>query len=156
MITLLHVQFLYIIFLSKQGISTYFLAIYFLIWNYFCKNNPWYLYVCVFQVVAIVSCSFVVVSTLCLIFSTLPRFQQKDSNGVVRKYLDRECLEKGSDNIGSAVCYTIYTSYLSLCTQTAVPITSEPFSRHHLYYNCCKLAEYYFYLFNSNYLIQGE
>jgi hypothetical protein len=28
---------------------------------------------------------FVVVSTLCLIFSTLPRFQQKDLNGIVRK-----------------------------------------------------------------------
>jgi hypothetical protein len=28
---------------------------------------------------------FVVVSTLCLIFSTLPRFQQKDENGIVRK-----------------------------------------------------------------------
>ena len=39
-----------------------------------------------FQVVAVVSCLFVVVSTLCLIFSTLPKFQQKDENGVVRKY----------------------------------------------------------------------
>jgi hypothetical protein len=39
-----------------------------------------------FQVVAVVSCMFVVVSTLCLIFSTLPRFQQKDINGIVRKY----------------------------------------------------------------------
>ena len=33
-----------------------------------------------------VSCMFVVVSTLCLIFSTLPRFQQKDANGIIRKF----------------------------------------------------------------------
>jgi hypothetical protein len=38
------------------------------------------------QVVAVVSCLFVVVSTLCLIISTLPSFQQKDANGIVRKY----------------------------------------------------------------------
>ena len=38
------------------------------------------------QVVAVVSCMFVVVSTLCLIFSTLPRFQQKDANGIIRKF----------------------------------------------------------------------
>ena len=37
------------------------------------------------QVVAVVSCMFVVVSTLCLIFSTLPQFQQKDDNGIDRK-----------------------------------------------------------------------
>jgi hypothetical protein len=30
---------------------------------------------------------FVVVSTLCLIISTLPMFQQKDLNGVARKFL---------------------------------------------------------------------
>ncbi len=40
------------------------------------------------QVVAVVSCLFVVVSTLCLIISTLPSFQQKDANGIVRKYTD--------------------------------------------------------------------
>ena len=33
-------------------------------------------------------------------------------------------IEKGSDDIGSAVCYTIYTVYLSLCKQTA---ESNPF-----------------------------
>ena len=38
------------------------------------------------QVIAVVSCLFVVVSTLCLIFSTLPRFQKKDKNGVIRKF----------------------------------------------------------------------
>ena len=37
------------------------------------------------QVVAVVSCMFVVVSTLCLIFSTLPEFQQKDQNGIDSK-----------------------------------------------------------------------
>ena len=35
-----------------------------------------------------VSCLFVVVSTLCLIISTLPMFQQRDSRGIVRKYLN--------------------------------------------------------------------
>ena len=39
------------------------------------------------QVVAIVSCLFVVVSTLCLIFSTLPAFQIKDEDGNI----SREC-----------------------------------------------------------------
>ena len=38
------------------------------------------------QVIAVLSCLFVVVSTLCLIFSTLPRFQKKDENGVIRKF----------------------------------------------------------------------
>ena len=33
-------------------------------------------------------------------------------------------LEKDWDDIGSAVCYTVYTIYLSLCTQTADPISS--------------------------------
>ncbi|XP_023324508.1 uncharacterized protein LOC111698406 [Eurytemora carolleeae] len=37
------------------------------------------------KIVAVVSCLFVVVSTLCLIFSTLPKFQQKDSRGVVQE-----------------------------------------------------------------------
>jgi hypothetical protein len=41
------------------------------------------------QVVAVVSCLFVVVSTLCLIISTLPSFQQKDANGIVRKYTEK-------------------------------------------------------------------
>ena len=41
----------------------------------------------------------------------------------------RRFLEKGSDDIESAVCYPIYTIYLSLCTQTAETTTSEPFSR---------------------------
>ena len=39
------------------------------------------------QVIAVVSCLFVVVSTLCLIFSTLPRFQKKDKNGVIRTFI---------------------------------------------------------------------
>ena len=37
------------------------------------------------QVVAIVSCLFVVVSTLCLIFSTLPSFQQRDGSGKISR-----------------------------------------------------------------------
>ena len=44
----------------------------------------------------------------------------------------RGCLEKGSDAIGSAICYTIYTINLSLCTQTADPIYTETFLRHRL------------------------
>ena len=39
------------------------------------------------QVIAVLSCLFVVVSTLCLIFSTLPRFQKKDKNGVIRTFI---------------------------------------------------------------------
>ena len=35
--------------------------------------------------VAIVSCLFVVVSTLCLIFSTLPAFQQKQEDGKISR-----------------------------------------------------------------------
>ena len=38
-------------------------------------------------------------------------------------------LKKGSDDIGLGVSYTIYIIYLSLGTQTADPISSEPFSR---------------------------
>ena len=30
-----------------------------------------------------------------------------------------ECLEKSSHDIGSAVCGTVHTIYLSLCTETA-------------------------------------
>ena len=37
----------------------------------------------------------------------------------------RGCLENGSNDIVSAVCFTIYTIFLSLWTQTADPITSE-------------------------------
>ena len=40
-------------------------------------------------------------------------------------------LEKGLDDIGSAVCDTIY---LSLCAQIADSISSEPFSRPTLYH----------------------
>ena len=39
------------------------------------------------QVVAIVSCLFVVVSTLCLIFSTLPAFHVKDESGKISRKL---------------------------------------------------------------------
>lgn len=38
-----------------------------------------------------VSCLFVVVSTLCLIFSTLPRFQKKDKNGLIREHRNILC-----------------------------------------------------------------
>ena len=36
--------------------------------------------------------------------------------------------EKGSWDVVSAVCYTIETIYLSLCTQTAETASPEPFS----------------------------
>jgi len=51
------------------------------LWNLF--ENPHHS--CAAKVVAVVSCMFVVVSTLCLIFSTLPRFQQKDEKGIVQE-----------------------------------------------------------------------
>ena len=41
----------------------------------------------------------------------------------------RGILEKGSDDIRSAVCYAIYAIYLFLWTQTAAPISSKPISR---------------------------
>ena len=44
-------------------------------------------------------------------------------------YIIKKCL----NDIGSVVCDTIYTIYLSLCTQTADPILPEPFSRDTLY-----------------------
>jgi len=47
------------------------------LWNLF--ENPHHSMAA--KIVAIVSCLFVVVSTLCLIFSTLPAFQQKDGSG---------------------------------------------------------------------------
>jgi len=49
------------------------------LWNLF--ENPHHSKAA--KVVAIVSCLFVVVSTLCLIFSTLPSFQQRDETGKV-------------------------------------------------------------------------
>jgi len=49
------------------------------LWNLF--ENPHHSMAA--KVVAIVSCLFVVVSTLCLIFSTLPAFQQKDGSGKI-------------------------------------------------------------------------
>ena len=42
--------------------------------------------------------------------------------------LNREIHEKGSGDVVSAVCYTIYTIYLSLFTQTAETTSYEPFS----------------------------
>ena len=36
--------------------------------------------------------------------------------------------EKGSDDVVSAICYTKYTIYLSLCTQTAETASPDPFS----------------------------
>ena len=37
------------------------------------------------QVVAIISCMFVVISTICLIFSTLPAFQRKDGSANISR-----------------------------------------------------------------------
>ena len=42
--------------------------------------------------------------------------------------------EKGSGDVVSAVCFTIYTIYLSLCTQSAETTSSELFSWIPLYY----------------------
>ena len=41
--------------------------------------------------------------------------------------------EKGSEDVVSAVCYIIYTIYLSICTQTDETTSPEPFSRIPLY-----------------------
>ena len=37
-----------------------------------------------------------------------------------------EFATKGSEDVVSAVCYTIYTIYLSLCTQTTETTSPEP------------------------------
>ena len=42
---------------------------------------------------------------------------------------------KGSEDVVSAVCYTIWTIYLSLCTLTAETTSAEPFSWIPLYLN---------------------
>ena len=47
-----------------------------------------------------VSCMFVVVSTLCLIFSTLPKFQHKDELGIMRR-----CPSWGCGTISIRFCF---------------------------------------------------
>ncbi|XP_023326887.1 potassium voltage-gated channel protein Shab [Eurytemora carolleeae] len=51
------------------------------LWNLF--ENPHHSFAA--KCVAVVSCLFVVVSTLCLIISTLPSFQQKDLSGIAQE-----------------------------------------------------------------------
>ena len=48
----------------------------------------------------------------------------QDSFKVRASFAYTGILEKGSYDIGSAVCYTTYTIYLSLWTQTTDPISS--------------------------------
>ena len=43
-------------------------------------------------------------------------------------YIYRGIHEKGSDDVVSAVCGSVYFIYLALCTQTAETTSSEPFS----------------------------
>ena len=78
--------------------------------------------------------------TTCLRYSSknyvvVKRIKMFQHRTIIVKNAYRRCLEKGSDDIES-VCCTIYSVYLSLCTQTAETIVSEPFSRHPLYNNC--------------------
>jgi len=47
--------------------------------------------------------------------------------------------KKSSEKVFSAVCYTIYTIYLSICTQTAETISPKPFSGIPLYVNVVML-----------------
>jgi len=67
--------------LEEEFGSHYYSRVQKQLWNLF--ENPHDS--CAAKVVAVVSCMFVVVSTLCLIFSTLPKFQQKDQNGIVQE-----------------------------------------------------------------------
>ena len=60
--------------------------------------------------------------------SLLPiRQHVKKTADKLLQFLYNVCLEKGSDDIGSAVCDSIYIIYLFRYTQTADPISSEPF-----------------------------
>ena len=60
------------------------------------------------KVIAVVSCLFVVVSTLCLIFSTLPRFQKKDKNGVIRKFVQ---INSGKWTISLCIIFFLEEEY---------------------------------------------
>ena len=51
-------------------------------------------------------------------------------------YTYNVCLEKSSDNIGSAVCVQRDSKMVYIVSQTADPISSEPFPRHTLYKKC--------------------
>ena len=64
---------------------------------------------------------------------------------VYESIMYRGVFEKGSDDIGSAVCYTIYTIHISLCTQTDETTSSDPFSRIPLYFfiYCVLKIKYY-------------
>ena len=59
------------------------------------------------------------------------RYNDRNNDRNNDRYNDRNnvFLEKGSKYF---VCDTLYTIYLSICTQTAYPKYSEPFSRHTL------------------------
>ena len=84
----------------------------------------------------------------------LKEFRFKISINLYIRY--RGILEKGSKDIETAVCYTIYAIYLSLSAQTADPITSKPFLRipryiklsfdktQCFYFNGENFCEYYF------------
>ena len=54
-------------------------------------------------------------------------------HSLFKKFLYRGIREKGSEDVVSAVCYTIYTLYLSFSAQTAETTSSEPFSGIPLY-----------------------
>ena len=69
-----------------------------------------------------------------LVQSERIKSNMKLGNGFIPVYHAGEFLKKDSEDIGPAVCYTIYVHYLSLWTQTADPISSEPFSTIPLYY----------------------
>ena len=62
------------------------------------------------------------------------------------------CLERGSDDIGSAVCDTIYTIDLSLCTRTADQISSEHFSRPTLYIKHTRILNTFYNLISPTHL----
>ena len=85
------------------------------------------------QVVAIVSCLFVVVSTLCLIFSTLPAFHVKDESGKISRKLSIL-----SNNLESKMCYCFrggilfWSCWSSICWMVFIWI------RHQI---CCSTSE---------------
>ena len=60
------------------------------------RLSPFRFHFCV-QVASVLSCFFVIVSTLCLIFSTLPKFQIRSETGEIsRKYKKKDGCVSGN------------------------------------------------------------
>ena len=65
---------------------------------------------------------FVVVSTLCLIFSTLPEFQQKDQNGIDSKFLHEAFLCFSGNVTWNSFAFKVWRNYIKkICLSFTLP-----------------------------------